>query len=210
MMKTNKKPLYIVIVFVCILAVSVVIVKNKNSTSLAPADNKSSSSSSEVGSSTTESTTIFSFEYEEMVKASEESVTEGKVTEVHTATKPTTTTTTKVTTTTRKDTTATTTKPSKVHSTTEPQTETTTKKILYYYTDGTTGYTPKPGAEYYSNGCWQIVSWGNSVSDEEIKEAHKYCKYCGREDCIRFWISEQECPDCGVLVPIDVCHHCSL
>ncbi|MBQ3128509.1 MAG: hypothetical protein IJC13_05680 [Clostridia bacterium] len=227
-MKINKKTLYIAIAFVCILVVSIfVTIKNKDSTSFAPADNQSSISSSTDGFSNTEATTDLPFEYEETEEASGKSVAEEKVTEFHTI-MPTTikkeasidnkpfetskgTTNTKVPTTTKYTvpTKPSSTKPSKVQSATEPSTETTTKKILYYYTDGSTGYTPKPGAEYYSNGCWNIVSWGNSVSDEEIKEAHKKCKYCGREDCIRFWISEQKCPDCGVLVPVDICHHCS-
>lgn len=159
-MKINKKTLYIAIAFVCILVVSIfVTVKNKDSTSLAPADNPNSSPSSEVGSSTIEQETYLPFEYEETEEASEESVTEKKSTEVHTTTNPTTTTTT--------------TKPSKTKPTTTEPTTAASGKILYYYTDGTTGYTPKPGAEYYSNGCWQIVSWGNTVTDEEIKDSHK-------------------------------------
>ena len=46
-------------------------------------------------------------------------------------------------------------------------------KTLYYYEDGTTGYEPKPGARYKANGVWQVVSWGNDLTDEEIKEDHK-------------------------------------
>ena len=227
-MKSDKKMLYIVIAFVCILVISIIVTaKNKDSALFAPADNPSSSSSSKESFLNTETTTKLPFEYEETKEASVNSVAEEKVTKVHTTTMPTTTkkddsidskpsetskgtTTTKVTTTTKNTapTNTSSTKPSKVQSATEPSTETTTKKILYYYTDGTTGYTPKPGAQYYDY-CWQVVPWGDSVSAEEIKEAHKKCNYCGREDCIRFWISEQECPDCGVLVPVDVCHHCS-
>lgn len=218
-MKINKKTLYIAIAFVCILVVSIfVTVKNKDSASLAPADNQNLNPSSEVVSSTTKQETYLPFKYEETEEVSEESPTEEKATEVYTTTKPTTTrkdatvdskpSTTKKEATTTTKATATTTKPSKVHSTTEPSTETTTKKILYYYKDGTTGYTPKLGAKYYENYCWQFVP-GNTVTDEEIKESNKYCKHCGREDCLRFWINGDECPDCGVFVPIEVCHHCS-
>lgn len=172
MMKANKKTLYIVIAFVCILVVSIFVkVKNKDSASLVPADNQNLNPSSEVGSSTTKQETYLPFKYEETEEVSEESVTEKKSAEVHTTTNPTTT---------RKDTsvdsepsktkkeTTTTTKPT----TTQPTTA-APGKVLYYYTDGTTGYTPKLGAEYYSNGCWQIVSWGNTVTDEEIKDSHK-------------------------------------
>lgn len=191
-MKINKKTLYIAIAFVCILVASIfVTVKNKDSASLVSVDNESSCPSSEVRSSTTELTTKFSFKEEETEEANEDFSTEEKVIEIYKTTTRTTrkdtsvngkpsetpkvTITTKVTTTT-KNTTPTKpsyTKPSKVQSTTEYTTEITTKKILYYYTDSTTGYTPKPGAEYYSNGYWNIVSWGNTVTDEEIKEAHK-------------------------------------
>lgn len=196
-MKTNKKTLYIAIAFVCILVVSIfVTVKNKDSASLAPADNQKLNPSSEVVSSTTKQETYLPFKYEETEEASEESPTEEKATEVHTTTKPTTTRknatvnskpstikkeattpTTKATTTTKKATTTTTkpstTKPTNTKPTTTQPTTTTPGKVLYYYTDGSTGYTPKPGAEYYSNGCWQIVSWGNTVTDEEIKDSHK-------------------------------------
>ncbi len=47
------------------------------------------------------------------------------------------------------------------------------EKVLFYYDDGTIGYEPKPGARYKANGVWQVVSWGNDLTDEEIKEAHK-------------------------------------
>lgn len=46
-------------------------------------------------------------------------------------------------------------------------------EVLFHYEDGTTGYEPKPGARYKANGVWQVVSWGNDLTDEEIKEAHK-------------------------------------
>ena len=225
-MKANKKTLYIVIAFVCILVVSIIVtVKNKDSASLAPADNQSSSSSQEDVSSTTEPKTYLPFEYEQtdseeetryIASVEEEATTKPTMTKKDASidSKPSETskgtTTTKVTTTTKNTapTKPSSTKSSKVQSMTEPSTETTTRKILYYYTDGTTGYTPKPGAKFYDNYCWQFVP-GNTVDPEEIKEAHKYCKYCGREDCLRFWINGDECPDCGVFVPVDVCHHCS-
>lgn len=87
-----------------------------------------------------------------------------------TTTKKTTTTTKKATTTTRKPTT---TKPTTTKPTTTKPTTTKAEKILYYYEDGTTGYEPKPGARYKANGVWQVVSWGNDLTDEEIKGAHK-------------------------------------
>ena len=225
-MKISKKTLYIAIAFVCILAVSIfVTVKNKDSASLAPADNQKLNPSSEVVSSNTKQETYLPFKYEETEEVSEESPAEEKAIEVDTTTtraarkdtstdgKPSETqkgtNSSKVTTTTKNTTTtkSSATHSSKVQSTTETSTETTIKKILYYYKDGTTGYTPKPGAKYYENYCWQFVP-GNTVTDEEIKEANKYCKHCGREDCLRFWINGDECPDCGVFVPVDVCHHC--
>lgn len=90
-------------------------------------------------------------------------------------------------------------------------------EVLFHYEDGTYGYEPKPGASYKASyGLWVPMAWSNdffNLTDEEFREimeeANKYCEHCGREDCLRFWINGDECPDCGVFVPVDVCHHCS-
>ncbi len=85
------------------------------------------------------------------------------------------TTTKKPVTTTKK--TTTTTKPAAKPTTTKPTatkpTTTAPGKTLYYYTDGTTGYTPKPGASYNAGGYWDVVSWGDTVTDEELAAAGK-------------------------------------
>ena len=192
-MKNNKKITLVIVAVICTVIASVfAITQTHRSTPLAPAD-ESIPSSSEVVTLAPDSGIYLPSRLEETEPTEEEVSNEPTAEETTTkpsttkpsTTKPTTTkpTTTKPTTTKPSTTKPTTTKPSTTKpTTTKPTTTkpTTTEpttvapgKVVYHYTDGTTGYTPKPGAEYYSNGCWNIVSWGNTVTDEEIKDAHE-------------------------------------
>ncbi len=45
-----------------------------------------------------------------------------------------------------------------------------TDRILYYYTDGTTGYTPKDGAEYCYQGCWSTYTERSDHVDDQTSQ----------------------------------------
>lgn len=38
--------------------------------------------------------------------------------------------------------------------------------------EGRKSYKLRSHSNYYANGVWQIVSWGNDLTDVEIKEDH--------------------------------------
>ncbi len=170
-----------------LLILGLVVGCSENSTDMVSSDsiygqipkNSTVDSTQQILNSTTASTEPYTEKYLPTIPSKKASTTnsvtttEGKedVVGTTTTTKKETPTTTKnkESTTTKKPTT----KPTTTKPTTTKPTTTQSDKILYYYEDGITGYEPKPGANYYANGFWQVVPWGNDLTDEEIKEAGK-------------------------------------
>lgn len=103
----------------------------------------------------------------------------------------------------------------------KPVTRTTTKKkttttkkadsrILYYYEDGTTGYTPKNGAKYKDPvfGDWCVYR------EDVVVENPGMCDDCGKKrgtgqngTCEKYLV-DTHCEYCGEFVKARECHTC--
>ena len=85
--------------------------------------------------------------------------------------------------------------------------------IVYTYTDGTTGTTPKDGATYEV-----LPGLTNTyvAPKEDVEQASEgICSECGRKEgdgsngtCLQFWAHDDVCPHCGIAVPVNTCHTC--
>lgn len=189
-MKANnsKKVIIIILVGVCAIAVAAVAFTHaQNSNYIATAESTTEETVSSVAFSVSQKTGQSIVYDETLTPADDEPTANQKITAIGstavtqkngtsitkkaTTTKPSSTkpTTTKTPATTTKSTTTKKVTPT-TKLTTKPST-TAPSKTLYYYTDGTTGYTPKPGAKYWDGYGWDFVP--GDVSAEDIKEAHK-------------------------------------
>ena len=90
--------------------------------------------------------------------------------------------------------------------------------ILYYYTDGTTGYEPRHMARYeIAPNLWDtyVVSSMTEQEKEDAENGIFYCSQCNKVGgdgtdgtCIRHLMVDWTCPNCGTFVPVGECHTC--
>lgn len=101
-------------------------------------------------------------------------------------------------------------------------------KIVYTYSDGSTGTVPKLGATYELFPDWYVTVEGCVVCGKiecpgwygnDCPEAVPWdgtCSYCGKVSgdgtngtCVRWLMSDQICPNCKANVPAHTCHTCN-
>lgn len=86
--------------------------------------------------------------------------------------------------------------------------------IVYTYADGSTGTTPKDGATY------EVMpglkgTFTAPKQETTSQTATGVCSTCGKKEgdgshgtCMQFWAHDDNCPNCGTLVPVNTCHSC--